>query len=113
MCMLMFNIIQCTLINPTPLISNRNDGDEPDYMAVNPTQWLSSTMQACCKKYFSGYMYDACMGRYPTDHDDCNVMLYYPDWNGSNKGCLDDGKSACCFVFLLIMCIVYACIIIL
>jgi hypothetical protein len=84
--------MHCTLINSTPFISNRNDGDEPDYMAVNPTQWLSSTMQACCKKYFSGYMYDACMGRYPPDHDDCNVMLYYPDWNGSNQGCVGDGK---------------------
>ena len=93
MCMLMFNIIQCTLINPTPFISNRNDGDEPDYMAVNPTQWLSSTMQACCKKYFSGYMYDACMGRYPPDHDDCNVMLYYPDWDGANKNCVDDSQE--------------------
>ncbi|KAK1742774.1 DUF285 domain-containing protein [Skeletonema marinoi] len=71
----------------------RNDGDEPDYMAVNPTEWLSSTMEACCKKYFVGYLYDACMGRYPPDHDDCNVMLFYPDWDGSNKNCLDDGKE--------------------
>ena len=62
-------------------------------MAVNPTQWLSSTMQACCKKFFGGYNYDSCMGRYPPDHDDCNVMLYYPDWNGANKGCIDDGKQ--------------------
>ena len=77
-------------------------------MAVNPTEWLSSTMEACCKKFFGGYNYDSCMGRYPPDHDDCNVMLYYPDWNGANKGCIDDGKTrycsnllctcACCFV---------------
>lgn len=37
-------------------------------------------------------MYDDCMGRYPPDHDDCNSMLFYPDWHGANKGCLDDGK---------------------
>jgi len=61
-------------------------------MAVNPTQWLSSTMSACCKKFFGGYMYDACMGRYPPDHDDCNVMLFYPDWEGANILCVSDGK---------------------
>mmetsp|Transcript_9303 Transcript_9303/g.18784 ORF Transcript_9303/g.18784 Transcript_9303/m.18784 type:complete len:188 (+) Transcript_9303:2-565(+) len=33
------------------------------------------------------------MGRYPPDHDDCNVMLYYPDWDGANEGCVDDGKE--------------------
>jgi hypothetical protein len=33
------------------------------------------------------------MGRYPPDHDDCNVMLYYPDWNGANVGCIDDGQE--------------------
>jgi len=71
----------------------RNDGDEADYMAVNPTDWLSSSMEACCKKYFNGFLYDSCMGRYPSDHDDCNMKLFYPDWNGSNEGCLDDGKE--------------------
>ncbi len=73
--------------------TNRNDGEEPDYMAVNPTEWLSSSMEACCKKFFSGYLYDVCMGRYPPDHDDCNFMLFYPDWDGSNKGCIDDGQE--------------------
>ena len=71
---------------------NRNDGEEPDYMAINPTQWLSSSMSACCEKFFGGYMYDACMGRYPPDHDDCNVMLFYPDWEGANIFCVSDGK---------------------
>lgn len=71
----------------------RNDGLEPDYMAVNPTEWLSSTKKSCCQKYFGGYMYDDCMGRYPPDHDDCNTMLFYPDWQGANEGCLDDGKE--------------------
>ena len=73
---------------------NRNDGDEPDYMALNPTQWLSSTMEACCKKFFDGYQFNACMKRYPLDHDDCVMImrLFYPDWDGSNKGCNNDGK---------------------
>lgn len=80
------------LILAFTLTPNRNDGDEPDYMAADPTQWLSSTMEACCKKFFDGYSYDACMDRYPRDQDDCIVKLFYPDWNGSNKGCIDDGK---------------------
>ena len=75
------------------ILNDRNDGDEPDYMAVNPTEWLSSSMSACCKKFFAGYMYDSCIGRYPPDHDDCNVMLYYPDWEGTNKNCVDDGQE--------------------
>ena len=61
-------------------------------MAVNPTEWLSSTLDACCKKYFNGFLYDACTGRYPPDADDCITKLFYPDWNGSNEGCVDDGK---------------------
>ena len=62
-------------------------------MVVDPTQWLSSSMEACCKKFFGGYLYEDCLGRYPIDHDDCNVMLFYPDWEGTNKGCTDDGKE--------------------
>ena len=61
-------------------------------MAVNPTEWLSSTMESCCKKFFGGYDYDSCIGRYSPGNDNCNMMLYYPDWNGANEGCIDDGK---------------------
>jgi hypothetical protein len=71
----------------------RNDGDEPDHMAANPVEWLSSTMEACCKKFFGGYNYDKCIGRYPPQNDDCTVKLYYPDWNGANEGCADDGQE--------------------
>ena len=69
-------------------------------MAASPTEWLSSTMETCCNKFFSGYRFDSCMGKsststsynYPPDADDCNVMLFYPDWSGANVDCLDDGK---------------------
>mmetsp|Transcript_14874 Transcript_14874/g.24355 ORF Transcript_14874/g.24355 Transcript_14874/m.24355 type:complete len:387 (+) Transcript_14874:3-1163(+) len=71
----------------------RNDGEEEDYMAVNPSQWLSSTMEACCNKFFSGYQFDSCMGRFPKNDDDCILKLYYPDWSGSNEGCIADGKE--------------------
>lgn len=66
-------------------------------MAANPTHWLSSTLETCCKKWFSGYNYNACIGRYPQDGDDdnCLTRLYYPDWQGLNKGCVADGRSQC------------------
>jgi len=70
-----------------------NDGDEPDYMAVNPTDWLFSTKSACCEKWFGGNPYDECMG-----DDDCNEdeyvyeALFYPDWEDT-MSCINDGKK--------------------
>lgn len=88
-------MLYLTSNNLTSVISkNRNDGMEPDYMAVNPGDWLTSSIKACCEKFFAGYMYEDCMGFYPPDHDDCNKALFYPDWSGSNEGCLGDGTSA-------------------
>lgn len=84
------DVIFSLLCHPQP--GFRNDGDEPDHMAANPGEWLSSTMEACCKKFFGGYLYDDCIGKHSQGHDDCNVKLYYPDWNGANEGCTDDGK---------------------
>ncbi len=63
-------------------------------MAVNPTEWLSSTLAACCTKFFPGYSYEICMKLHPRDDDDCIKELYYPDWHGSNEGCISDGKCA-------------------
>ncbi len=63
-------------------------------MELDPVSWLSSSMESCCQKFFGGYHYDVCMGRYPPDHDDCNVMLFYPDWEGRNEGCVHDGKQS-------------------
>ena len=82
-----------TFIQTQPL-TRRNDGDEPEYMELDPTSWLSSTVDSCCQKFFGGFNYDVCMGRYPPDHDDCNVMLFYPDWEGANEGCTNDGKQS-------------------
>ena len=61
-------------------------------MAVNPSQWLSSTRETCCQKFFGGYQFDSCIGAYPKDDDDCILKLYYPDWAGSNEGCIADGR---------------------
>jgi len=73
----------------------RNDGDEPDYMAASPEEWLTSTLESCCKKHFGEYHYENCIGKYPPDADDCNIQLFYPDYapNGANEGCLNDGRS--------------------
>jgi len=61
-------------------------------MDSNPTLWLSSTADSCCQKFF-GFKYDNCIGRYPPDNDDCNIKLFYPDWEGANAGCANDGKQ--------------------
>ncbi len=83
---------QTILILSFTLTPKRNDGDEPDFMAVNPNEWLASTLETCCKRFFSGYSYEICTKEYPRDDDDCIKELYYPDWQGSNEGCISDGK---------------------
>ena len=45
-------------------------------MAVNPTQWLSSTLAACCTKFFLGYSYEICMKLHPRDDDDCRTGAF-------------------------------------
>ena len=71
-------------------------------MIVNPGEWLSTTLQKCCKKHFNGYYYDQCLGKYPPTDGNCEMLLFYPDWHGSNEGCLDDGKY---FILLLRDCL--------
>jgi hypothetical protein len=66
-----------------------NDGNEPDYMAVNPGAYMSSTLDKCCTTYF-GWNYDGCMGLLD---DTCARELWYPDWEGDNVGCLRDGEE--------------------
>lgn len=66
-----------------------NDGREPVYMSQNPSDYLSSSLSSCCNKYFS-WNYDVCMGNLPGL---CARSLWYPDWEGSNDGCVDDGNE--------------------
>ena len=69
-------------------MNDRNDSDEPDWMAVNPTGWLFSTKSACCASWFAWSYYE-CM-----KDDDCNEgeALFYPDWEDT-MSCIDDGKE--------------------
>ncbi|KAL7516014.1 hypothetical protein ACHAWX_001073 [Stephanocyclus meneghinianus] len=63
----------------------KNDGAAPTYMVDNPTIWLHDTLSSCCSRYY-GWKMRECM----------NVLssgLFYPDWAGTNKGCLNDGND--------------------
>jgi len=64
-------------------------------MIVNPGEWLSTTLQKCCKKHFGGFYYDQCLfNHHPPALQGCSdPLLFYPDWHGSNERCLDDGEE--------------------
>lgn len=64
----------------------KNDGSAPEYMVLNPTMWLHDTLSDCCKANYAWKMYD-CMGTTPV----ASTGKFYPDWSGSNEGCLNDG----------------------
>lgn len=66
-----------------------NDGEQPAWMEANPTAWLFSTLDKCCKQHFS-WNFDFCMGNLD---DTCARALWYPDWEGDNKGCVRDGNE--------------------
>ena len=66
-----------------------NDGNEPAYMSANPSWYLYSTLDDCCTTYF-GWNYDGCMGNV---RGTCVKALFYPDWEGTNEGCVDDGNE--------------------
>jgi len=67
----------------------KNDGSEPSYMAANPTYYMSSTLTKCCTTYFQ-WNFDVCMGN---ERGVCSRALWYPDWEGSNAGCVNDGNE--------------------
>lgn len=68
----------------------KNDGNAPDYMVNNPTTWLYTTQESCCDRYFS-YQKSDCMG---TSAAAAASGKFYPDWAGSNEGCLEDTASS-------------------
>ena len=66
-----------------------NDGNEPTYMSIAKSTYMSSTLDKCCKQYFN-WNYDGCMGLLDNT---CARGLWYPDWEGSNQGCVKDGDE--------------------
>lgn len=83
----------------------KNDGKEPKYMSDSPSDYLHSTLDSCCSTYF-GWNYETCMGNLPGI---CARSLFYPDWDGGNEGCIDDGNeppymtnNAMSYLFMLI-----------
>ncbi|ACI64216.1 predicted protein [Thalassiosira pseudonana CCMP1335] len=66
----------------------KNDNNKPQYMVLNPTMWLLDSRESCCKKFFSWQLSD-CM----QEGDAAPSVLYYPDWAGLNKGCINDGNA--------------------
>jgi len=66
-----------------------NDGNEPAYIGANPGQHMHSTLDSCCQTYF-GWNFNECVGNLPGI---CARSLFYPDWDGKNEGCIDDGNE--------------------
>lgn len=65
-----------------------NDGKEPLYMQKNPTTWMFSTLDECCKKHY-GYKLAECKGA-ANDRSG----LYYPNWkNNAIEQCINDGNE--------------------
>jgi hypothetical protein len=68
-----------------------NDGNEPDYMAANPTQWMHSTLDSCCKKNYS-YNLAGCQGNAAVATASSGTSTWYMSWS-SNK-CVQDCAGA-------------------
>lgn len=66
-----------------------NDGNHPPYMEANPSSHMQSTLAGCCATHFA-WNYDACLGSLPGN---CARVLFYPDSNGADQGCVDDGNE--------------------
>ncbi|KAL3798157.1 hypothetical protein HJC23_005718 [Cyclotella cryptica] len=74
-----------------------NDGKEPEYIANNPTLWMYKTLSECCKVTIAGSS-PKCMSAATAPTPTASVPLpgsglYYPDWEGANTGCLNDGQE--------------------
>lgn len=67
-----------------------NANSVPLYMMNNPA-WKSSSLEACCTKYFS-YSIGACMGGTALQGADAS-LVWYPDWLGGSGACVDDASN--------------------
>ena len=66
-----------------------SDGNQPAYMNADPGSYMHSTLDKCCSTHFA-WNYDGCMGLLD---DTCVRALWYPDWEGTDNGCVRDGAE--------------------
>ncbi|KAL7465658.1 hypothetical protein ACHAXS_005972 [Conticribra weissflogii] len=70
-----------------------NDGNEEDYMRLNPVgYYLFDTLESCCSKHYS-WNYNQCARIEGNAIGPNGEALYYPDWEGENRSCKNDGRQ--------------------
>lgn len=69
------------------------DGNEDEYMRLNPEgYYLFEYLEDCCARHYS-WDYNTCAGIATTAVGPDGNALYYPDWEGENKSCKNDGAQ--------------------
>ncbi|KAL7470367.1 hypothetical protein ACHAXS_010591, partial [Conticribra weissflogii] len=69
------------------------DGNEDEYMRLNPEgYYLFDKLEDCCSRHYS-WDYNKCAGIDNAALGPDGKGLYYPDWEGDNKSCKNDGKQ--------------------
>lgn len=63
-------------------------GSPPQYMKQNPSGYLFTTLEACCKEHYS-WAVDSCK----TSTSTSSLSKFFPDWAGANKGCITGQKA--------------------
>mmetsp|Transcript_20073 Transcript_20073/g.42253 ORF Transcript_20073/g.42253 Transcript_20073/m.42253 type:complete len:568 (+) Transcript_20073:272-1975(+) len=67
------------------------DGNEDEYMRLNPEgYYLFDKLVDCCSRHYS-WNYNECAGIDNAALGPDGEALYYPDWEGENKSCKNDG----------------------
>jgi hypothetical protein len=67
-------------------------------MNHNKDHYLYNTQSECCDQFF-GWDYNSCMGSVPSSGSNpapsktSTSLRWYPDWEGTNAKCLDDGHE--------------------
>ncbi|KAL7460889.1 hypothetical protein ACHAXS_001324 [Conticribra weissflogii] len=70
-----------------------SDGKEDEYMRLNPEGfYLFDKLEDCCLRHYS-WIYNECAGINNAALGPDGESLYYPDWEGDNKSCKNDGAQ--------------------
>ena len=68
-----------------------SDGKEPDYMRLHPEGvYMFENLEDCCMKHYK-WDVNGCLG--VLGSITAVSGLYYPDWEGDNQGCKNDGNE--------------------